>query len=85
MGEIPQAIRLRRNLEDAGCGDAMIRQFLQLQQEGKRQEQLRLLALHRESLLDRLHSSQHKIDCLDYLIYRMKKQETDKPDKNGGI
>ena len=38
---------LRRNLKDAGCGAADIERFLQLGQEGKRPEQLRLLRQHR--------------------------------------
>lgn len=71
MGEIPAQIRLLRNLKDAGCDEATIQKYLQLQQEGKRQEQLRLLALYRASLLDRLHVDQNRIDCLDYLLYNM--------------
>ena len=71
MGEIPAQIRLLRNLKDAGCDEATIQKYLQLQQEGKLQEQLRLLALHRASLLDRLHVDQNRIDCLDYLLYNM--------------
>lgn len=62
---------LVQNLKDAGCSKADILRFLQLEQEGKQREQLRLLAAHRSSLLDQLHVSQHQIDCLDYLVYRM--------------
>lgn len=65
---------LRRNLKDAGCGAADIERFLQLGQEGKRPEQLRLLRQHRAALLDRLHVSQRQIDCLDYLIYHMEER-----------
>lgn len=75
MGEIPAKTRLLRNLKDAGCNEAMIQKYLQLQKEGKRQEQFRLLALHRASLLDQVHVSQSMIDCLDYLVYSMKKEE----------
>lgn len=73
MSEISAMTRLLRNLKDAGCDEAMIQKYLQLQKEGKRQEQFRLLSLHRASLLDQLHVSQNRIDCLDYLIYTMKK------------
>lgn len=75
MGEIPAQTRLLRNLKDAGCDEAMIQKYLQLQREGKRQEQFRLLALHRASLLDRVHVSQNMIDCLDYLVYTMKSEQ----------
>ena len=75
MGEIPEMTRLLRNLKDAGCDEAMIQKYLQLQKEGKRQEQFRLLSLHRASLLDQVHVSQNRIDCLDYLIYTMKHEQ----------
>ena len=74
MGEIPEITRLLRNLKDAGCDEAMIQKYLQLEKEGKRQEQFRLLSLHRASLLDQLHVSQNRIDCLDYLIYTLKQE-----------
>ncbi len=65
--------RLRCNLKDAGCDEAMIQEYFQLYYEGKQQEQYRILSMHRASLLDQIHASQHRIDCLDYLIYIMKK------------
>ncbi len=74
MGEIPEITRLLRNLKDAGCDEAMIQKYLQLEKEGKRQEQFRLLSLHRASLLDQVHVSQNRIDCLDYLIYTLKQE-----------
>ncbi|MCH1983877.1 hypothetical protein MCG98_15000 [Ruminococcus sp. OA3] len=72
---MPEEERLLRNLNDAGFDEAAIRRYLQLQKEGKRQEQLRLLSIHRLSLLDQVHVSQHMIDCLDYLVYEMKKEK----------
>lgn len=74
MSEIPAMTRLLRNLKDAGCDEDMVRKYLQLQREGKRQEQLRLLASHRALLLDQVHISQNRIDCLDYLIYTLKSE-----------
>ena len=62
---------LLRNLKDAGCTKADIQEVFRLGQEGRQQEQLRLLATHRATLLDRLHVSQRQIDCLDYLVYQM--------------
>lgn len=75
MNEIPEADRLLRNLSDAGCDEVTIQKYLQLQKEGKRHEQLRLLSMHRASLLDQVHVSQYKIDCLDYLVYEIKKEQ----------
>ena len=36
-------------------------------------EALRLLTAHRRHLLDTLHQEQKRIDCLDYLVYQMRK------------
>ena len=74
MGKIPEMTRLLRNLKDAGCDEAMIQKYLRLQRKRKRQEQFRLLSLHRTSLLDRVHASQRMVDCLDYLICTMKQE-----------
>lgn len=75
MNDMPERTRLLRNLKDAGCDEITIQKYFELQMEGKRQEQYRLLSLHRASLLDQVHVSQHRIDCLDYLIYTMKKEK----------
>ena len=75
MNEISERTRLLRNLKDAGCDEPTIQKYFELQNESKRQEQYRLLYLHRASLLDQVHVSQHMIDCLDYLIYTMKKEK----------
>lgn len=63
-----------RNLKDAGCDDLIIEKFLQLQNERKTKEQLNLLSRQRTSLLQELHESQKRIDCLDFLIFSMKKK-----------
>lgn len=65
---------LCQGLTDAGCGEAMIRRFLQLLAAGERQAGLALLERHRTCLLDGCHAEQRKLDCLDYLIYQMEKE-----------
>ena len=62
-----------QNLKDAGCEKQCVEEFLALEQEGKRREQLKLLELHRQKLLDRVHEEERQIDCLDYLVYQMQK------------
>ena len=64
-----------RNLRDAGCCDEFIREFTELGRTGKEAEQRRLLSKRRAELLDDLHESQRRIDCLDYLIYRRRRGE----------
>lgn len=63
-----------QNLIDAGCDSETISAFIGEIENGNLESGLRLLAVHRRSLLDELHREQKQIDCLDYLIYQMKKQ-----------
>lgn len=64
-----------RNLRDAGCCDGFIREFTELGRSGKETEQGRLLSKRRAELLDDLHESQRRIDCLDFLIYKRRRGE----------
>ena len=68
-----EAAELAQTLRDAGCTEeaaaalmADVRDFRRL---------LELLARHRAALLDEVHKSEKKIDCLDYLIYRIKQNQ----------
>lgn len=64
-----------QNLKDAGCGRDTIAAFVEDIREEKIAEGLKLLAAHRSSLLDSLHKEQKRIDCLDYLIYKLEKMQ----------
>lgn len=60
------------NLKDAGCDDKIIAAFLHYRQTNEQAKQMDLLKKHRHSLLDKIHEEQKAIDCLDYLVYRLK-------------
>lgn len=62
-----------QNLKDAGCDSETIEKFMLDLQKGKEANGLKRLAAHRKNLLDSLHREQKCIDCLDYLVYQMKK------------
>lgn len=64
---------VRDNLRDAGCPSEAIEKFMRLGEEDKTAEQAALLAGHRAALLLALHESQRKIDCLDFLTFKMTK------------
>ena len=66
---------IEQNLSDAGCCQAQIVRFLELEEQQKRREQYRLLEQHRAALLDALHRDQYKIDCLDYMVFTMQKED----------
>ena len=66
------------NLKDAGCTPEIIDKFLTCRNAGRTQDSLRVLALHRASLLEDLHASQFKLDCLDYLIHQIRAEKVKK-------
>lgn len=66
-----KASSIRRNLIDAGCNAATADKFMELHDDGKTEEQLRLLKSHRAALLKKVRNNQKRIDCLDYLIFTM--------------
>lgn len=70
-----QVFRIKRILEDAGCGGGLIEKFLELEKLNKRNEQYRLLKRHKAMLLQTLHTQQYKIDCLDHMLYAMRKED----------
>ena len=57
--------------DSAGCQLDMIQQFLEKEDQDQR---LILLKKHKCCLLEKLHMIQKQIDCLDYFIYTLKKE-----------
>ena len=64
---------LIQNLEDAGCGSETILEVCRLYNNGRVQDAVKTLRKHRCTLMDRLHESQERVDCLDFLVWRMEK------------
>lgn len=62
-----------QNLKNAGCNSKTIQGFSEKLKMECYEEGIYLLELHRRTLLETLHSDQRKIDCLDYLVYQLKK------------
>lgn len=65
---------LRQNLTDAGCDAALTERFVSLMEQGREKEGLALLSRHRKKLLERCHTAEKRIDCLDYLVYQVEKK-----------
>lgn len=63
-----------QNLKDAGCDMQTIEAFIRLGEEECRRGQIRLLEGHRRELLEAVHREQKRIDCVDYLLHQMKKE-----------
>ena len=70
-----QKFKIQRILSDAGCDESLIERFLELEAEGKKKEQYRMLSKHRIELLKNLHLEQNRIDCLDHMVHAMKEAE----------
>ena len=61
-------------LQEADCPDTFIQQFLTAMETESVKDQLRLLRTQRCRQLDRVHEEEKKLDCLDYLRYKLEKQ-----------
>ena len=66
---------LRQNLIDAGCDPEIVQQCMELARGQRTGEMKQILTRYRRTLLDTVHAEQKKIDCLDYLFYKMEKDE----------
>ena len=64
---------LIQNLRDADCDEKTITAFLAYLNDGRYAVGYPLLRKLRSRLLNIVHEEQKKIDCLDYLVYQMKK------------
>lgn len=65
---------LVQNLKDTGMPAEDIARFLTCRAAQDLQAALRILARQRDSLLDQVHAGEKKIDCLDYLVYRLQRE-----------
>ncbi len=63
-----------QNLADAGSDADFIENFMSYYRQGNEKMELGLLEKHRSCILDKLHEAQKEIDCLDYLVYQIRKQ-----------
>ena len=60
-------------LHDAGCSAELIEPYGSAASDCAR---ICLLKRHRRELLDDIRSGQQKLECLDYLIYRLRSTST---------
>lgn len=63
-----------QNLIDAGCDEQLTEQCMSFVKKGDAYGMLPILKKYRSSLLGAVRSGQKKIDCLDYLIYKLQKE-----------
>ena len=74
--------RIYQNLVDAGCNQKTIQCCMKLAQENNVEELLSPVDVYRKHLIEQTHNYQENIDCLDYLIYSLKKPNENKENVN---
>ncbi|RHR31208.1 hypothetical protein DWX43_05715 [Clostridium sp. AF19-22AC] len=66
---------LYQNLLDAGCDEKTAECCMAYAKCGEWRKMLPLLSKHKTILLEIVHAGQKQIDCLDFLIYRINKED----------
>ena len=66
--------RMKQNLADAGCGESVIKEIVSLSENGRIAEALQKMKKDRCWLMDEMHESGRKVDCLDFLIRQTEKE-----------
>ena len=64
-----------QNLQDAGCTQKMVQRIMTQLEEDDIEELSKLLEQHRSCLLNLIHDKEKQIDCLDYLVYQIKRNK----------
>ena len=65
---------IRNHLLDAGCPEESTKIVERLCGDGKLDDALRQMKIIRCDLMEELHQSQRKVDCLDHLIRQTEKE-----------
>lgn len=73
MAEAGELKKIHQNLIDAGCDRQATDMCMAFIKEGQILDMMPILRKHRNALLDSVHKGQKQIDCLDYLLYKIKK------------
>lgn len=66
---------LLQNLQDAGCTQDIIEQFIKNYDADNSVNQISILAEYRNNLLSRVHEEQNKLECLDYILFQLRKEK----------
>ncbi len=61
-------------MKDAGCDKEIITKICRLYADGQIQDAVKVLRRHRCSLMEQLHESQNRVDCLDFLVRQMERK-----------
>ena len=68
-----ELVTILAGLSDAGCGSGELKKAEQLYEAGDADALIRHFRKCRCELMEELHKSQRRVDCLDYLIRQTEK------------
>lgn len=77
--------QMKISLADAGCSNSEAREIIRMCENGSMKNALHLMRKNRCVLMDELHESGRKVDCLDFLMRRMEKEMKQADNENGGV
>lgn len=77
--------QLKQNLEDAGCTDEVAQKIMRFCGDGNLPDALQLMKKDRCRLMDELHETGRKVDCLDFLIRSTEKEMEQAKRLFGGV
>ena len=66
---------IAENLLDAGCEDSDIERIMNCVNAGKTEDARKQIEACRRKALEQMHACQNSIDRLDYLQYRLEREE----------
>ena len=72
---------VRENLLDAGCAEASAQTVEQMMTAGRFEDALHRMRVLRCDLVDELHRSQRRVDCIDHLIRQTEKEIKNKAER----
>ena len=65
---------LIQSFSDAGCSEKLCERCLELAESGNTKQLTLLLNEKRKKALEKIHNDQKQLDCIDYLIYKISKE-----------
>ncbi len=75
MGNLELENKCRQYMKDCGCDEKQCRDFIQLQEKGDKDGQIRLLKRRRICVMDNLHVAQREVDCIDFIIRELEQEK----------
>ena len=66
--------QLKQNLSDAGCDNEVVKNIVRMCESGNVEGALQIMKKDRCRLMEELHESGRKVDCLDFLIRATEKE-----------